>query len=532
MTAATATPGAGAPPAAAAAAHEKVPLTLHIGFFAMVIGMFMSILDVQIVASSIRQIQAGVAASGEEIAWVQTGYLIAEVIGIPLSGFLNRVFGLRRLFILSAGAFTFASFLCALSWDLDSLIFFRAIQGFAGAAMVPTTMAAAFTLFPGGRSMTQQVMIGMVATLAPSVGPTLGGWVTEHLGWHWLFLINIGPGLIACVLVYLYVPKQKGDFSLLKRLDVLGFAAMALFLGSLEWVVDEGPAAGWFSDQDIVFASALCVIAATVFFIRSLRYHTPIVDLHVFGNRNFWSGAIVGTVVGLGLYGSVYILPLFLGQVRGFSSLQIGQIMSISGLFMFVGGPLSGILTRRYDARIVVGIGITLVTAGLWGNAQLTPQSGFSELFWPQALRGMGLIMTMVPVSNLALGTLQPQQVANASGLFTVVRNLGGAIGIAALNTMNYHFVALHEQELSAGLDPARPEVQAFLQQAEAAAAQHGLADPSATAYAQLAMRMKLEALTMSFNNLFLTMGMTFAAIFFIIFLLKKPVNAPAGPAH
>lgn len=530
MTAAAAATSAGAP--AGADAAEKIPITLHIGFFAMVIGMFMSILDVQIVASSIRQIQAGVAASGEEIAWVQTGYLIAEVVGIPLSGFLNRVFGLRRLFILSAGAFTFASLLCALSWDLDSLIFFRAIQGFVGAAMVPTTMAAAFTLFPGGRSMTQQVMIGMVATLAPSIGPTLGGWVTEHLGWHWLFLINIGPGIAACVLVYLFVPRQKGDFSLLKRLDVLGFAAMALFLGSLEWVVDEGPSAGWFTDGGIQIGALLCVIAAMVFFYRAFSYHTPVVDLKVFGNRNFWSGAMVGTVVGFGLYGSVYILPLFLGQVRGFSSLQIGQIMSISGLAMFVGGPLAGTLTRRFDPRIVVGIGIVLVMSGLWGNAQLTPQSGFDELFWPQVLRGMGLILTMVPVSNLALGTLPAPQVANASGLFTVVRNLGGAIGIAALNTMTYHYTALHEQEIATGLDPARPEVQAFLQQAEASAAAHGLADPAATAMAQLVMRMKQEALTMTFNNLFMAMAMAFCFITLTLLVLKKPVNAPAGPAH
>ncbi|MBY9065277.1 DHA2 family efflux MFS transporter permease subunit [Hyphomonas sp. WL0036] len=531
MTAATATPGAGAP-AGAGAAHEKVPLTLHIGFLAMVIGMFMSILDVQIVASSIRQIQAGVAASGEEIAWVQTGYLIAEVVGIPLSGFLNRVFGIRRLFIISAGAFTVSSFLCALSWDLDSLVAFRAIQGFVGAAMVPTTMAAAFTLFPGGRSMTQQVMIGMVATLAPSIGPTLGGWVTEHLGWHWLFLINIVPGIAACVLVYLFVPKQKGDLNLLKRLDVLGFSAMALFLGSLEWVVDEGPAAGWFSDGDIRIATALCIISAAIFFYRAFSYHTPVVDLKVFGNRNFWSGSLLATIVGFGLYGSVYILPLFLGQVRGFSSLQIGHIMSISGLAMFIGGPLAGALTRRLDPRIVVGIGIALVMTGLWGNAQLTPQSGFDELFWPQALRGMGLILTMVPVSNLALGTLPPPQVANASGLFTVVRNLGGAIGIAALNTMTYHFTALHEQELGSRLDPSRPEVQAFLQQAEANAAAHGLADPSSTAIAQLVMRMKLEALTMTFNNLFMAMAMAFCFISLTLLVLKKPINAPGGPAH
>ena len=186
-------------------------LALNIGFFAMVIGMFMAILDIQIVASSISEIQAGVSASQEEIAWIQTGYLVAEVVGIPLSGFLNRAFGIRKLFIMSAVGFVSSSILCALSWDLDSLIFFRVIQGFSGAAMVPTTMAASFTLFPAGRSMTQQVMIGMVATLAPSIGPTLGGWITQHMSWHWLFLVNIVPGIAAITLVFLFIPKQKGE---------------------------------------------------------------------------------------------------------------------------------------------------------------------------------------------------------------------------------------------------------------------------------------------------------------------------------
>lgn len=508
---------------------EKIPISLHIGFLAMVIGMFMSILDVQIVASSIRQIQAGVSASGDEIAWVQTGYLIAEVVGIPLSGFLNRVFGLRRLFMMSAAAFTVSSVLCAMSWDLDSLIFFRVIQGFVGAAMVPSTMAAAFTLFPGGRSMTQQVMIGMVATLAPSIGPTLGGWITEHMSWHWLFLLNVIPGIAAVILVWMYVPRQKGEAHLLARVDLIGLAAMALMLGAFEWVVEEGPAEGWTQSSMIIRWMFYCTVATVIFFYRSARAEYPIVDLSVFKDRNFASGAIVGAVIGFVLYGSVYALPLFLGQVQGYSALQIGQIMSVSGVAMFIGGPIGGALTRRFDPRLVLGSGLILVTIGVMGNAQMTQESSFNELFWPQAIRGIGLILTMVPTTNLALGTLPPARVANASGLFTVCRNLGGAVGIAFLNTLLLHYNALHQQELSAGMSMARPEVQAWLSQASARLQAAGVPDPDASAMMQLGQRVQMESLVMTYNNLFMAMAMASATAFLIVFVLRKP-NLAAGP--
>lgn len=514
--------------------RNRIPsdLTLNIGFFAMVIGMFMAILDIQIVASSIRQIQAGVSASQEEIAWIQTGYLVAEVVGIPLSGFLNRVFGLRKLFIMSAAGFVVSSVLCAISWDLDSLIFFRVVQGFAGAAMVPTTMAASFTLFPAGRSMTQQVAIGMVATLAPSIGPTLGGWITQHMSWHWLFLINVVPGIVAITLVFLFIPRQKGEIALLRRLDVTALVAMAFFLGLFEWIVDEGPSNGWFQSTAIVRAAIVCAIASAIFFHRAFSSPVPLVDLRVFRDRNFASGALIGSVMGFGLYGSVFLLPLYLGQVRGYSSLQIGEIMSVAGFAMFLGGPVSGALTRRYDPRFVVALGLSVAALGTWMNSHLSEQSSFNELFWPQALRGAGLILTMVPTTNLALGTLAPDRVANASGLFTVCRNLGGAVGIAVLNTMMLHFNRLHEQEIASGLSLARPDVQNFLATMTARMQAAGVPDPEGSAMAQLVYRAKMEAAVMTYNNLFLTMSMSFAMILFVVMLLDKP-KAPAGaPVH
>jgi DHA2 family multidrug resistance protein len=528
------TPGPDSPdwvtPERGTAAYKRI----NIGFFAMVVGMFMAILDIQIVASSIAQIQAGVSASSSEIAWIQTSYLIAEVIGIPLSGLLNRAFGMRLLFCLSAASFTFASVLCAFAWNLESLIVFRCLQGFAGAAMIPTTMAAAFTLFGPNRSMLQQVMIGMVATLAPSIGPSLGGWVSQTMSWHWLFLLNVGPGLFALWLVWTNIPGATLKLDVLKRIDILGLAAMAVFLGSFEWVFEEGPSAGWFEDSELVMWMGVCAVTGALFFWRAATQAHPVVDLKVFKDRNFSVGAVLATVVGFGLFGTVYLMPLFLGQVRQLNSQQIGIIMSVGGAGMFLGGPLAGILVRRMDPRIVMVIGLALTTGGLWFNHFLSVDSGFHELFWPQFARGAGIIMCMVPVNFLALGTLSPMQLPNATGLVTVCRNLGGAVGLALLNTLRQSFTGLHEQELSAGYNPDRPEVRAFLEQTEARLRMLGEQNPAALAVSQLARRVQVESALMTFGDLFMTMAIVFAMMFLLVPLLQKPQprTAPGPAAH
>jgi DHA2 family multidrug resistance protein len=530
---ATSAPPANAAVPAPPAKGSRESLLLNIGFFAMVIGMFMAILDIQIVASSIAQIQAGVSASAEEIAWIQTSYLIAEVIGIPLSGLLNRALSMRRLFVYSCAGFTASSVLCALAWDLNSLIVFRCIQGFLGAAMIPTTMAAAFSLFGPNRSMLQQVAIGMVATLAPSIGPTLGGWITEHLSWHWLFLVNVIPGIVASTLVWNLIPKTGSNFGLIRNIDIIGLAAMALFLGSFEYLFEEGPANGWFEEGDLVLWAFVCTIAGAIFFWRVLTRPNPVVDLTVFKDGNFALAATVATIVGFGLFGAVYLTPLFLGQVRGFNALQIGQIMSVGGMAMFIGGPIAGALIRKIDPRYVLALGLSLSAIGLYWNQFLTADASFWELFWPQAFRGAGLIMSMVPSNFVALGTIPPIKLPNATGLVTVCRNLGGAVGLAGLNTMRLNYNNMHTQELGAAMDPSRPEVQAWLEATEANLRALGEGDPHGMAILQLTRRLQIESAVMTFNNRFLVMAVCFTLMLLLVPFLKKPAmaGAPQG-AH
>jgi DHA2 family multidrug resistance protein len=501
------------------------------GFIAMIVGNFMAILDIQIVASSLREIGAGVSASADEIAWVQTAYLIAEVIAIPLSGLLGRALSMRTLFTISALGFTAMSFLCALAWNIDSLIFFRVLQGFFGGGMIPTTMASLFILFPPEKRGPAMVLIGMVSTLAPSIGPTLGGVLTDTLGWHWLFLINLVPGLACAAMVWRFSPLRERDLSLLKRLDVLGLIGMALMLGSLEFVLEEGPGHDWLADQSVLVASLTMLGGGALFFWRAFTSASPIVDLRVFANRNFVVGSLVSVIVGIGLYGSVYLTPLFLGGVRGFSSTQIGHVMVVTGATMFVAAPIIGKLQTRLDLRVLLLFGLVLTSLGMWDNARLTAESGFWELALPQALRGLGIMMCMIPMTGLALGTLPPDRVQNGSGLFNLTRNLGGAIGLAVINSMMSSGTDLHRTELASAMSSGHADVAGWLDGTAATLAVQGIADPQAGALARLAAMVEREATVMAFNNIYVTLALAFAMLLPLIFFTRqaKPGGAPAA---
>src|SRR5689334_18361056 len=422
-----------------------------IAFIAMVFGMFMAILDVQIVSASLTEIQAGLSASSNEISWVQTAYLIAEVVMIPLSGFLSRALGTRILFSISAAGFTAASLLCGLSSSINEMITWRLIQGFIGGAMIPTVFATSFAIFPRSRMGLITPLIGLVATLAPTIGPTVGGYLTDALSWHWLFFINVGPGIVVTIMVFTLVDFDKPDFKLFEHFDWLGLLSMAGFLGALEYVLEEGPRNDWFGDDTVLACAWIGGLSAIAFFARVLTAREPIVDLRAYADRNFALGSIFSFVLGIGLYGLTFLYPVYLAQIRGYNALMIGETMFVSGLAMFLSAPLAGQLSQRFDPRFTLTGGFVLFAVGTWEMTYMTKDWDFWELLWPQIFRGVGLMFSIVPVTNTALGTLPPDRVKNASGLFNLMRNLGGAIGLAAINTVlndriDLHLARLHEQ--------------------------------------------------------------------------------------
>src|SRR5882724_921875 len=436
-----------APPtmmSAPAAPSEYVAPRRLFAFLIMVFGMFMSILDIQIVSASLADIQAGLSASSSEVSWVQTSYLIAEVIAIPLSGFLSRALGTRLLFAISAAGFTIASFLCGFTSSIEQMILWRAIQGFLGAGMIPTVFASAYSVFPRSKFYIVGPIIGLVATLAPTIGPTVGGIITDWMSWHWLFFINIVPGIGITLGVLILCDFDRPDFRLLEHFDWWGLLFMAGFLGSLEYVLEEGPRYEWLQDTSIAVCAAICAISAIAFFWRVLTAREPIVDLTTFADRNFGIGCLIALFIGVGLYGLTYMYPRYLAEVRGYSALMIGETMFVSGIAMFLVAPIVGRLMAKYDMRYLIAVGLVLFALGSYQMTWITKEYDFYELLIPQILRGMGMMLAMVPTNTIALGTLAPERVKNASGLFNLTRNLGGAVGLAVINQVLNERTDLH----------------------------------------------------------------------------------------
>jgi DHA2 family multidrug resistance protein len=510
---------------------EMPSMKQRIGFVAVMLGMFMAILDIQIVASSLNEIQAGVLATPDEISWVQTAYLIAEIIMIPLSGMLTRWLSTHLTFVISCLAFTVASIGCALAQTIDQLIIMRAIQGFVGGAMIPIAYALSFKLFPLRVMGAVQAVIGMIATTAPSIGPTLGGYITQHASWHWLFLMNVVPGVLASAGAWFFLRIDKPDFALFKKIDFLGLLYLALFLGPLEYILEEGPGEEWFDSPLILLLSSVCVLGALGFFWRAFRVTLPIVDLKVFRDRNFALGASLGFMIGIALYGMVYLMPLFLGTVRGFNSLQIGQLMFVTGASMFCSAPIIGRLSDKVDPRYMLAVGLAMVGMGAMMNANLTDQADFQQFMWPQMVRGVGLLMCLLTASRIAMGRLPNSEISNAAGLFNVLRNLGGAVGLAFMDTIRDIRVDYHWAQLIPAIDTNRAVVIEELTKAQLSVASVA-SDPAAAAIKQIADRVMQQAQVLAFNDLFLWIGLIYVCVLPIMFFIRKTQNEDTGGAH
>ncbi len=497
---------------------------LLLAFLLMALGMFMAILDIQIVAASLGEIQAGLSASADEIAWVQTSYLVAEVIMIPLSGFLARALSIRWLFVISCAGFTLASLACALATTIEAMVVARTVQGFLGGAMIPTVYAASFMLFGRSRQAAVTAMTSFIVTLAPTVGPVLGGWITSTLSWQWLFLVNIVPGIVITLAVALLVKVDRPEFALLRRIDLPGLLALSLVCGGLVYVLEEGTRAQWFEDFWIRAMTGAVIAAALLLWHRVMTADEPIIRVEAFANLNFSAGVTLGAIFGIGLYGLVYLYPMFLGRIAGMTSGQIGATVWVTGVAMAVTAPVSAVLANRYDARLVASAGFLLLSASTWLTSFVTVEWRFAELFWPQVLRGMGIMLCILPISVMAFATLPQHQIKDSTGFFTLFRNVGGAIGIALINSVTAARFNDHQAWLAeSATNAARPEIAARLAQMTDFALARGLADPENFAVRALAREVRRQALTMAYADAFHLLALMFLAAAFVPLVLARP---------
>ena len=529
-------PAPPAPPVAPSPTAELTEGQKLLAFSTMCVGMFIALLDIQIVSASLRDIGGGLSAGADETAWVQTAYLIAEIIVIPLSGWLSRVMSTRWLFCASAAGFTLASLLCGAAWNIQSMIVFRAMQGFLGGSMIPLVFTTVFAFFKGPKIVIAAATVGAIASLAPTLGPTVGGWITDHSSWHWLFFINLVPGIFVAIAVPMLVRIDKPNLALLRGADYLGIVLMAVFLGCLEYTLEEGPRWDWLSDDVILTTAWISGIAGVAFIWRSLAYANPVVDLRALKNRNFALGCLFSFVAGIGIFATIYLTPVFLGQVRGFSALQIGLAVFSTGVFQIMSIPLYVYLAKRVDLRWLLMLGLALFALSMWNFTPITHDWGARQLLLPQALRGMAQQFAVAPTVTLTLGGLAPERLKLASGLFNTMRNLGGAIGIAGCATILNDRTNLHFLRLAEHLNTTNEAMNGLLSDVGGNMAMWGkdTLDAQSSALKELWLLTFREAQTQTFSDTYVLIMVCFIIATALVPLMRKiaPPKGPSADAH
>ena len=413
----------------------------------------MAILDIQIVVTSLPAISAALDIPADRMSWIQTAYLIAEVIAIPLTGFLTRCLGLRGLFLIALSVFLLASLGCAYASDFNQLIIARTIQGFSGGCLIPLVFSAVFLMFPERQQALATTVAGGLAVLAPTLGPTVGGYITETYDWSWLFLVNIGPGIAALMIAAVTLPRERVQLRLLAKLDWGGVLLLATALTCLELGLKDGPENGW-SAAPVLTLLVVSGLAAGGFVARTVSAKTPVAHLRLFKDRNFAIACGLSFLFGIGLFSAVYLMPVFLGLVRGHGPLEIGLTMLVTGAAQLATAPIAVQLERKIDPRILSALGFAGFAIGLAMSGFQTTGTDFDEMFWPQIVRGVSIMFCLLPPTRLALGLLREEDIPDGSALFNLMRNLGGAIGIALVDTVlwqrtPHHAAALGDKVLA-----------------------------------------------------------------------------------
>jgi len=509
-----------------AAPEASSTASTWIGFAAMCAGMFMAVLDVQIVATSLPAIQHALAIEPDQMSWIQTAYLIAEVVAIPLTGFLTRMLGVRRLFVGSLAIFTLASAGCAASAGFADLIAWRVLQGLSGGTLIPAVFSAVFVLFPAARQGLATTLAGVLAVLAPTVGPIVGGWITESQSWHWLFLINLAPGVLATTAGFVWLPRGAARWREARTFDAVSLGLLATALCALQIGLKESPHRGW-TDGLTIGLFALTLASGAAFVRRTLGRAVPLVDLACLADRRFALGCLLSFALGVGLFGSVYLMPVFLAFVRGHNAFEIGSIMLVTGLAQLLVAPAAVWLEQRVDARSLTAFGFALFAAGLAMSAFQTPRTDFAEMVAPQVVRGVAIMFCLLPPTRLALGHLDAARVPDASGLFNLMRNLGGAIGIALIDTVIYGRAPAIGEALKARLLAGDFEASRFVGLPDALFRMQLGATPTPRSVSMMRPMVEKAATTQAINEAWAMIAAVTALALVCLLLIKRRDTKP-----
>ncbi len=499
------------------------------------LGAFMAVLNIQIVNASLADIQGAIGAGIDDGGWISTSYLIAEIVVIPLSGWLAQVFSVRIYLLVNAVLFLVFSAACAFAQDLPQMIALRAVQGFTGGVLIPMAFTLIITLLPKAKQPIGLAMFAISATFAPAIGPTIGGYLTENWGWQYIFYVNAVPGAIMMGMLFFSLEAKPMKLELLREGDWAGIITMAIGLSALQTVLEEGNKDDWFGSPFIVRLAIIAAIALTLFIVVELTAKKPLLNLRILLRRNFGFGVLANFLLGVALYGSVFVLPVYLSRIQGYNSEQIGLVLAWTGLPQLVLIPMVPRLMKRFDSRIVIGIGFALFAASNFMNIYMTGDYAADQLFWPNVVRAIGQALVLTPLSAVATAGIEPENAGSASGLFNMMRNLGGAIGIAALQTVLTKREQYHSNVLSQSVSLFEQATRNRIDQLTQYFMNHGVIDRFDAvhrAYVAVGKIVQKQAFILAFSDTFYLLGVALIVALMATLLLKRPDHMEAGGGH
>ncbi len=502
--------------------------------FTVSLGALMEVIDVSIVNVALPSMQNSLGATLTEIGWVITGYAMANVVIIPLGAWLGQYFGEKNYYLFTLAAFVAASVMCGLAASLPMLVVARVLQGIFGGGLLPKAQAILFETFPPHQHGIAQAIFGIGVVVGPAFGPTLGGYLTDSLGWRWIFFVNLPVGIVAVLMALLFIP-DKPRVPRSGAVDYFGILLLALCLSTFQYVLEEGNGEDWFASGLIIILTLVSLTALCLFIWRELKVSHPAVNLRVLRYRSLVAGSLYSIVLGTGLYGSTFVIPLFTQTILHFTATQTGELMIPGSLAMIVFMPLAGALVNKVDARILVGIGSMILGGVMLALSAVNIHTSAHSFFWPLMFRGLGLTFMFIPLSVATLGGVPRHEVAAASGLYNLTRQIGGSIGIAVLTTLLDHRRAFHAFQLGSSVGAIDPATQQFLSQLQAYLQSRAFDSVSAE---QAGLKIvngmiNQQALILAFQDVYVLVGsMFFCTLVLLFFLGKGAAGRRAADAH
>ena len=526
---------AGQPPAMAAAEPDAVPFKTWLAVLGSTLGAFVAVLNIQIVNSSLADIQGAIGAGIDDGGWISTSYLITEIVVIPLTAWLAQAFSVRSYLLASSVLFLVFSVACAQVHDLGQMIVMRAFQGFTGGALIPMAFTIIMTMLPKAKQPVGLALFAVSATFAPAIGPTIGGWLNENYGWQYIFYVNLVPGALMLAMLWASLERGPMNLGVLRSGDWPGVVTMAIGLAALQTVLEEGNKDDWFGSPFILRLSIVAAVALTLFLVIELRRAAPLLKLRLLFGRNFGCGTLANFLLGIALYGSVFIIPVYLSQLQGYNAEQIGEVLAWVGLPQLVLIPLVPRLMQKVDARLLTAIGFALLAVSNLMMVYIDSDFSGPQLFWPNIVRALGQAVILTPLSAIATAAIAREDAGSASALFNMMRNLGGAIGIALLQTILTRREQFHSNVITGRVSLFDAATRGRIAHLTGYFLGHGYADPAYArheAVVAIGRAVRRQSFLMAYGDCFFLLGVALAVAALVVLLFRKSDRLDAGAGH